>query len=344
MKSRFFLYVLSMLSALVVTAFGAPNTNSIKRFSFSPTNPAISSHVRSDEPEGVVADAPVDFNGDGRTDWAVIRNSGGIYSWFIATNGGSPQPVVNWGITSDRLINGDFDGDLRDDIAVFRPSNSTFYILLSQSSTLRIENFGQTGDDPTVVGDYNNDGRDDIAVYREGNPSTWFYKTSPPASLFVARNWGQVGDFPAPGDYDGDGRYDFAIQRPTGGSGVFWIFRSNDNGITVQAFGGPNDLVVPGDYDGDRRTDLAVAASSGGVFVWSYKPSNSPAVASVSRAWGLTSDLTTQGDYDGDGRVDFAVWRPSTGVFWVSTTGTGSIITQTWGVSGDLPVARFNAH
>jgi hypothetical protein len=172
----------------------------------------------------------------------------------------------------------------------------------------------------------------------------WFYRPTPGGG-YVQANWGQDGDFVAPGDYDGDGKYDFAIQRPTGASGVFWVQRSSDGGFIVQTFGGSGDLVVPGDYDGDRKTDFAVVANSGGTLIWSYKPSASPAVPVVSRAWGLAGDVTAQGDYDGDGRVDFCVWRPgSVGVFYVSTTGSGSIFTQNWGVTGDIPVARFNAH
>lgn len=344
MRSKSFLCVFSFLAALAVPAFGTisttPNKSSINDRKYQKSFTSL----RAEGPEGATADAPVDFNGDGRSDWAIIRNTGGIYNWFIATNGGSPQSTVSWGVSGDRLVNGDFDGDNRDDIAVFRPSNATFYILNSQSSTVRIDNFGQNGDDPTVVGDYNDDGIDDVAVYREGTPSTWFFKTAQNA-FYIAANWGQTGDFVAPGDYDGDGRYDFAIQRPTGADGVFWVYLTGSGGVIIQTFGASSDLVVPGDYDGDRKTDFATVRNVSNVFLWNYKPSASPATPFVSRTWGVTNDVTAQGDYDGDGATDFCVWRPgSPGIFYVSTSASGAVFTQNWGVTGDIPVARFNAH
>jgi hypothetical protein len=281
---------------------------------------------------------PVDYNGDGKSDWTVVRNQGGIYNWYRFNNGGSPQAAVPWGVNGDRILGGDFDGDNLDDIAVFRPSNATFYILESQSSTIRIDNFGQDGDDPTVVGDYTGDGKDDVAVFRAGSPGIWYYRL--PSGSYNAVIWGGDTDYPAPGDYDGDGRNDFAVQRPQAEGGVFYVSTSGGS-IYSQQFGAANDWVVPGDYDGDGKTDFAVAHNQAGTFIWSYMPSGGG--SPVSRAWGFTSDYTSQGDYDGDGRTDFCVWRPSTGEFYVSTA-TGGIMSQTWGVTGDIPSARYNTH
>jgi hypothetical protein len=294
-------------------------------------------------PAGAVNDAPVDMNSDGKTDWVVVRNSGGQYVWYVFFNGGNPQPTTNWGTTGDRFAPADFDGDHKDDIAVFRPSNATWYILESATSTIRIDQFGVTGDDPSVIGDYNGDGKDDLAVYREGAQSFWYYKTAPNA-LFVAVDWGQTGDFPAPGDYDGDGKNDFVIQRADGGEGAFYKNLSSA-GQSFEKFGAASDLVIPGDYDGDGKTDLATAREEGAAIVWRYEPSGTAGSSVVSETWGLAaSDFTAQGDYNGDGRTDFAVWRNTTGVFYVLTSGSRNIFTQSWGQTGDLPVARYNAH
>lgn len=286
----------------------------------------------------------LDISGDGRTDYVVTRAAGGAGSqltWLNSINEGSPFASRDWGISGDQIIAGDYDGDGIDDETVFRPSNATFYVIQSASLTMRIDQFGQTGDNPRVVGDYDGDGRDDLAVYRSGAQSVWYYKTSS-AAVFDSVAWGQTGDFPAPGDYDGDGKSDFVVQRPTGGAGVFWKKLSGGT-LSNEQFGLSSDGVVPGDYDGDGKTDVAVFRTSGGFYVWDFEPSGTAGSTIVSDTWGIPGDITAQGDYDGDGRTDYCVWRAgSPGRFYVMTVGTRAIFGKDWGQTGDSPAARYN--
>ncbi len=307
----------------------------------------------------------VDFNGDGRTDFAVVRDVGASgsgatnqFRWFVNFNGTATNETFDWGIATDTFVPVDFDGDNRSDFAVWRavsfgqPSgNAFFFIFASQTNTVRIVDFGQIGDDPTVVGDYDGDGAADVAVYRPGfgQPSTWFYLGSinnPPSSLFTAVQWGQIGDVPAPGDYNGDGRNDFVIQRDAGGGqAVFWTLLSN-GGISITFFGGPADQIVPGDYDGDGRTDIAILRNLDGQIGWFHLPSSGGPL--VITAFGLSNgdDFPVPGDYDGDGRTDQAIWRfdaTQNNNFFINRSG-GGISTFAWGQQGDLPVALYNVH
>ncbi|MCM3878416.1 MAG: proprotein convertase P-domain-containing protein [Thermoanaerobaculia bacterium] len=299
---------------------------------------------------------PVDFTGDGRSDFSIVRNTGGGPSgnitWWNGDAASTAFTTQIFGIATDFFTPGDFDGDGKIDIAIWRPGAAGaagFWILPSSTLSAYFVPFGQTGDDPTVQGDYDGDGKCDLAVYRAGlaagDQSTWYYKSSLTGAV-VATSWGKNGDFPAPGDYDGDGKFDFAIQRNNGGGqAIFWI-KQTTAGVVTYVFGTPTDLVVPGDYDGDGKTDLATVRGVGGALRWFYRRSSDGVI--ITQDFGLSStDFPCQGDYDGDGRTDIAIWRPSAtpGVtaFWVSKSSGGVLIRQ-WGQNGDYPVANFNSH
>jgi subtilisin-like proprotein convertase family protein len=302
---------------------------------------------------GGVQDAAMDFNGDGASDYAVVRNTGGGPSgqvtWYINNSSGGATQAFSWGLATDFFMAEDFDGDAKDDITVWRPGaspNAAFYILNSNGFTARVEPFGQTGDDPTVVADYNNDGKADLAVYRAGASagaaSFWYYRTVANGAVSVVQ-WGQNGDVPAPGDYDGNGSNDFCVQRAAASAGTFWLALNGPGTTSVTQFGFATDLVVPGDYDGDGKTDFAVVRPSGASLLWFWQAS-SDGTAQGGFAFGLgATDITVQGDYDGDGKTDQAVWR--NGTFWVRRSqGGGSVSAFELGVAGDYPVANFNSH
>ncbi len=304
-------------------------------------------------------DAPVDFNGDGKTDYVVLRNVGGGINgqvrWFWNLNGlANPTAASDWGLASDEFFSEDFDGDDKDDIACWRqgaPTIAAFYILQSMTNTVRVEAFGQTGDDPSIVDDYNGDNKADLAVYRPGanatTTSTWFYRTAVNGPItFIPWGVGGINDFAVPGDYDGNGSADFVIQRISGGVGQFWIRLSTGVVQPVVFFGGV-DLVVPGDYDGDGKTDIAVVRGISGSLVWFWRPSGGGANQQVTFGSSAT-DFPTQGDYDGDGRTDVAIWRPSATpnvtAFWSRSTVSGAVSVFVLGANLDIPVANYNTH
>ena len=306
----------------------------------------------------------VDFNSDGKTDWAVVRNTdpGGTNQmfWFIKENGGAEiityQPFGT--ITTDLFVPEDYDGDSRTDIAVWRdpqgPGDAAYYILQSNTSTVRAELFGVTGDDPTIQGDYDGDGKADLAVTRRtGGQLLWFYRVAPNGPVF-ARQWGLATDFAAPGDYDGDGKFDFVVQRPTGitGQAAFWLnYAAAAPGVLSRyaVFGMPTDLITPGDYDGDGKTDLAVVRlNAGGPMNWFYEPSSAQGTF-LGGTWGVANtDFIAQGDYDGDGKTDFAVYRtnsdPTQNFYLVRKSSDGALLSHEWGALNDTPVASYNVH
>ena len=236
---------------------------------------------------------------------------------------GNGIPVVDMG--ADEVVShggaipvaGDYDGDGKTDIALFRSSTGEWYIFKSSTRTAApVVRWGGVGDVP-VAGDYDRDGKTDIAVFR---PSTgdWYILNSRTWTAAPVVRWGGVGDVPVVGDYDSDGKSDIAVFRP--GTGDWYILNSSTRtAAPVVRWGGVNDIPVARDYDGDGKTDIAVFRPSTGA--WYIFNLSTWTAAPVVR-WGGVGDVPTVGDYDGDGKTDIAVFRPSTGVSYILNSST----------------------
>jgi len=180
-------------------------------------------------PWGTFGDSPLatqDFDGDQVADLSVVRKENGqLIWWTMLSNGGIS--VTAYGRDTDHFVRGDYDGDGKADLAVFRPiadkstPANTFIINRSSDQKVTYTTFGLAGD-IIVPGDYDNDGATDIAVFRS--------KLS---------------------------KYDRAA--------YWYVLRSSDGSVDITPFGlttedvaVQTDCPVPGDYDGDRGGDLGI--------------------------------------------------------------------------------------
>ncbi|MBS1795863.1 MAG: VCBS repeat-containing protein [Acidobacteria bacterium] len=273
------------------------------------------------------AAVPISFRLDG-----LLPNTTYYYRIVAANNGGWNRPpgVISFTTTASSIVSRppfDFDGDGKTDIAVFRPSDGSWWYSRSLDSQYRVYSFGNAAD-RIVPGDYTGDHKTDIAVFR---PATgfWFIQRSEDNSYF-SFPFGASGDIPAPSDYDGDGRTDPAVFRP---STATWYISQSTGGTAIINFGGTADKPVPADYDGDGKADIAIFRPSDGS--WWYLRSSDSTYRVYS--FGTGTDSAVPGDYTGDGKADIAVFRASTGTWFVQRSEDGSYFSFPFGANGDLP-------
>jgi len=266
---------------------------------------------------------PSAFNGAINQDIAVFRPSNG--TWYIRDINGLTE--LDFGRSGDRLVTGDYDGDGKTDIAVYR--DGVWQIRLSSDGSQLNFQWGLSTDIP-VRGDFDGDGRSDLAVFRPSN-GTWYIRNSL-SGEFVAYQFGTAGDIPVAADLDGDGKSDISVFRPSDGT-WYWL-RSSDSSFAAIQFGVNGDIPLVADFDGDGIDDIAVFRPSNGTWYWLRSSDSSFAALQ----FGIDADIPVPADFDGDMITDIAVFRPSDGAWYILRSSDNTLDVQFFGTQGDTPV------
>jgi hypothetical protein len=290
-----------------------------------------------------------DYDGDGRTDIVVFRQSANTFFTLNSLENNITGNVFGTG-SGDVFVNniGDFDGDGRADQVLLQVDQEnggvTWLIVQSGTNTLRIESWGQFspfGTDAVTAADYDGDGKVDIAVFRRAT-GVWYIIESSTGNT-RAEIWGTTGDLPVIGDYDGDGKADLCVIRNDSGV-LIWYIRNSSNG-QAQIFqwgASATDSIFfffPIDVDGDGKQDLMVNRIVSGQRVFFVRRSSDGQQYYLT--WGAPTYFPLFGDYDGDGKTDFVARRAFSSVFrWYifqSSTQTERVVD--FGRTGDQRVA-----
>jgi hypothetical protein len=102
--------------------------------------------------------------------------------------------AVTFGNSSDRTVPGDYTGDAKSDVALWRPSTGEWFVLRSEDMSFYSVPFGTSGDIPSA-GDYDGDGKWDTAVFRPTD-TNWYINRSTSGNQVI--QFGVSGDRPIP--------------------------------------------------------------------------------------------------------------------------------------------------
>lgn len=200
---------------------------------------------------------PGDYDGDGRTDPAVVR-PGSPLTWFVALSSGGYASFA-YGENGDRPMPADYDGDGRTDAAVVRTTGSsglmqrdTWFTRYSRGGFTSFEQNGVNGEIPYAA-DFDCDGRADRAFLSQlGNGDVqWSIYASPLRGI----TFGRFSDIFVPGDWDGDGCAYLMAVRAEGSRWTWYLLGSATGGRTT-VFGNDTDVPFGSDADGTGSLDL----------------------------------------------------------------------------------------
>ncbi|TCC48535.1 hypothetical protein E0H73_42775 [Kribbella pittospori] len=305
--------------------------------------------ISSDNPQ-TIPRVRGDINGDGRADisavldhgwgrtgvWNVLAKPGGLQTgtlaWDSGENGG-------YALYRSRPVQGDFDGDQRADIVLFREEAGRrigAYLLKSDgnrydSPSLPVWHSGSAGwplsGARIFAGDADGDGKDDIAVQLNDGNGTWRVLIFRGGNLGTPVQWVSTsagsGEWarsaPLLADVDGDGRDDLVdmsnlgncqtrvtVRKSTGTS-----FAPTPVPLYEGAYCWEKSKPVVADVNGDRKDDI-VAMYEHGQTDLALRVFVSSGTAMTESQWyrgtlDPARNALGAGDYTGDGTDDVAL-------------------------------------
>jgi hypothetical protein len=215
----------------------------------------------------------VDFNHDGRPDFAVTNFSDNTVSVILGKGDGQFSTKVNYvtGASPSAMVAADFRRDGKIDLAIANENAGTVSILLGKlngSFQTRVDY--PVGSDPIgdVAADFNGDGKPDLAVANQ-NDSTVSVLFGNGDGTFQSQIVIAVGTLPtsfASGDFNGDHKVDLITSCP--GAGVVSVLLNNGDGSFTRVdsssgvFSPDISRLAVGDFNQDGNLDVVVSSNT----------------------------------------------------------------------------------
>jgi hypothetical protein len=267
-------------------------------------------------PQAIVT---ADFDGDSKTDLAVLNAAGGV-SILSGKGDGTFQQAITYAASwvGSGLAVGDFNKDGKPDLAV--TSSGQVGILLGNgdgSFQSPVPYAAGVGANSLVVIDANGDGNADVAVLNQGEATISILLgngdgTLQPQSHVPVTGLLNVQQTMVAADFNGDGFPDLAI---TFGTQIAILLGNGDGTFQPPAKYPPIALIssatslAAGDFNGDGKPDLVVGNSLTGANILLGNGDgtfqNTTADTSLEMVPYFGGRLVV-GDFDGDGKMDFA--------------------------------------
>jgi subtilisin family serine protease len=290
-----------------------------------------------------------DFDGDGRADLYTVEVTGtSAPSWQISFSSGGTQSAA-FGTADSLPLSGDFNGDGRDDVAVFE--SGEWSISTDYGNSAAYYHFGDENSIP-VPADYDGDGVTDLGVYqRYAHPlgaymAGQWYQYSLVRGYLGTAVWGNYGYAPASADYDGDGLADMAVHDPV--TGLWYVHYSSAaaraSSRSVFVWGNSSSDYLAGDFNGDLSCEFTVydhaTVLSSQVDWYISSAANAGALALTPADFGDNSYTPVIGDFDADGINDYTVYKDGQWYIWLSSE--ARVWSPVFGNASAFPIPQFH--